>query len=813
MEILRANFYYFVFAFTALYSLAFIAFLSSRLQYSPASRGFALFLACVFFWAFKDSLAALLFPYLDARSLLDLVVALSPLYLFIPLVSFHMLITVYNAVAPASRQFKEVRLVEYLLAGIAVIVFIISMADHTFMYRNFAKGHFDYHYEPGISMYVFSIEMVLVNLAPAVLLLRAAAVNKRQEAFYIGLGSLVALAFVFPTNIIPSSMGLHEFPRLGCLSVFILSAFAFYGIRRHGELFRFEKVIAERDLFEKIGMSLKDLINLSNEDEIYQNICDYSRDISESLFVAIVTFSAEGSQYEVRALSRITTEIAALASPLPLVPHRPQRLADDAILRHQTTCQSPLRMSSVEELFGHGNGIPGPGASGRRSILRQIISYPIMYEGAIKGAVLFFRTSQTPDLNLFSMFSLQCSLVMKFGTQIRELEEKRKLAEQLRQSQKMEAIGLLAGGIAHDFNNLLSGVSGFAQLIKRRFAKDNAEMMKLVDPILDAAARGSSLTKQLLAFARKGKYQQVNFDLHEVIERTIALLRRTIDKRIQISRDLKAVEPLIMGDPSQIENVFLNLALNARDAMPEGGDLVFHTERVVISADEVVSISGKYHINPGTFILVSVVDTGMGMNEETKGRLFEPFFTTKEVGKGTGLGLASVYGCIKNHNGYIEVDSAVEQGTTVRIYFPAAIGPAPTPAHTEEKAGPAIKGKGHILVIDDEDIVRSIIREMLSDLGYSVALCGNGADAIEYYRKHQPEIDLVIIDMIMPKMGGFDCLRHLKKINPDIKAIISTGYSMAEDTQQIMTWGIAGFIQKPFDAGELSKAISDALRR
>jgi signal transduction histidine kinase/uncharacterized membrane protein len=812
MEILRADFYYFVFVFTALYSLAFFFFLSGRLQYSPASRGFALFLGCVFFWALKDSLAAAFFSYLDTRSLLDLVVALSPLYLFVPLVSFHMLITVYNAAAPAGGRFKEVRLVEYLLAGIAAMVFVISMVDHTFMYRNFAKGVFDYHYEPGISFYIFFSEMVIVNLVPAVLLLRAAVVHKKQEALYIGLGSLMALAVIFPTNIMPSFMGLHGFPRLGCLSVFILSAFAFYGILRHGELFRFEKVIAERDLFEKIGVSLKDLINLSNEEEIYQNICDYSRDISESVLVAIVTFGADGSQYEVRALSRITTEVAALASPLPLILHRSYPMADDAVLRRQVTCASPLRMSSAEELFGRG-GAPAAATAGHRPAVRQIISYPIIYEDTIKGAVLFFRTNQTSDLNLFSMFSLQCSLVMKFGSQIRELEEKRKLAEQLRQSQKMEAIGLLAGGIAHDFNNLLSGVSGFAQLIKRRFAKDNPEMMKLVDPILDAAARGSSLTKQLLAFARKGKYQQVNFDLHDVIERTMALLRRTIDKRIQISRDLRALEPVIMGDPSQIENALLNLALNARDAMPEGGDLVFHTERVTIGADEVVSISGKYHINPGTFILISVVDTGMGMNEETKTRLFEPFFTTKEVGKGTGLGLASVYGCIKNHNGYIEVDSSVGQGTTVRIYFPAALGPAETPARTEEKTGPVVKGKGHILVIDDEDIVRSIIREMLSDLGYSVALCGNGEDAIEYYRRHQPEIDLVIIDMIMPKMGGFDCLRHLKKFNPDIKAIISTGYSMAEDTQQIMTWGIAGFIQKPFDAGELSKAISDALRR
>jgi signal transduction histidine kinase len=804
MELLRASYYFFVFAFTAGYCLAFIFFLPGRFQYSRTSRSFAIFLGYVFLWAFKDALTAAFFPFLDTRTLRQIAVLIMPLFLFIPLFSFHMLISVYNASIAAEKRFRDSRIVYYAIGGICVLLYLVSLIDHSFVYLHFAKGHFDYYYDPGIFFAIFLTLLIFSVMVPAIGLLRISFSGKHSEAFVIGLGSLISLGIIVPTNMMPAILGLTEFPRFGCLSICLLCALAFYGIRRHGVLFSIDRVLAERDLFETIGLSILNLVNLNNEDEMYQGICDQSRELSQSSFVCVLTYSSHGSKYEPRAVSRALPGEDQFTRLLPLTLHKTFHASTGSLVRRQASNRDPLHVKTVREVFGTSD------AAEDSLSVNQIISYPIVYENSIKGAILFFKARPVSDINSFGLFSLQGTLVMKFSSQIRELEEKRILAEQLRQSQKMEAIGLLAGGIAHDFNNLLAGISGFAQLLKRKFSKENTEVLKYVEPIIDASARGAALTRQLLAFARKGKYQLVSVDVHEVLDRIIGLLRRTIDRRIQISKDTHATAPAVMGDPSQIENALLNLALNARDAMPEGGNLVFHTENLQAEGQTVVTGAETYRMEPGAYLVIEVVDSGLGMNAETKKRLFEPFFTTKEVGKGTGLGLASVYGCAKSHNGYIEIESAEGVGTTARLYFPAS-QQEPVKPKKEPKTKAISRGKGHILVIDDEEIVRSILREMLHDLGYHVSICSNGSDGIEYYRQHINEIDLVVVDMIMPKMGGYDCLRHLRKIKPEVKVVISTGYSVAEDTQQMFSSGIAGFIQKPFEAADLSRIIADAL--
>jgi PAS domain S-box-containing protein len=389
-------------------------------------------------------------------------------------------------------------------------------------------------------------------------------------------------------------------------------------------------------------------------------------------------------------------------------------------------------------------------------------------------------------------------------------DERRKLEGRLHQARKMEAIGQLAGGIAHDFNNMLSGISGYAEVIKRRNrVRDGAVrdegLDKHIGVIIKAAERAGDLTTKLLAFSRQGKYEVVPIDMHETIHDVIGLLQHTIDRRIEIRQLLKAVRPTILGDRAQIENAVLNLAMNACDAMPEGGKLSFGTDIVELSPAYVESL--PYDMNPGAYVLLTVSDTGTGMDSETCERIFEPFFTTKVDGKGTGLGLASVYGTVKSHHGAIEVHSTPGNGSVFSVYFPCGVE-AQEPIHDDEQEV-IRKGSGTVLVVDDEEIVRDILSRVLEELGYRVELCGNGREALDTYRRRRTEIDLVVLDMNMPVMGGADCFRELKKLNPDVRVLMTTGYTHASMMREIRQLGAAGMILKPFKFA----ALADQIRR
>ena len=379
--------------------------------------------------------------------------------------------------------------------------------------------------------------------------------------------------------------------------------------------------------------------------------------------------------------------------------------------------------------------------------------------------------------------------------------ESRKLEIQVRQAQKMESIGTLAGGIAHDFNNILMGIQGNASLmaLKTDAAHSNYEKIKNIEAYVE---NGTELTRQLLGFARRGKYHAIATDANDVIGKSASMFGRT-KKEIRIHTDLAPDIWTVEVDRGQIEQALLNLYVNAWQAMPRGGDLYLKTENVILDAEFVKD--KPYKVEAGDYVKITVTDTGVGIDKETRERIFEPFFTTKEMGRGTGLGLASVYGVIKNHEGYINVYSEVEQGTTFTIYLPASR--KKVQSEIEKTVATLAMGTGTILLIDDEEMIVKVGEELLQELGYEVLTACSGQEAIELYRNNADKIDLVIMDMIMPGMGGGETFDRLKEINPDIKVLLSSGYSINGQASQILERGCDGFIQKPFNLIQLSDKI------
>jgi len=395
-----------------------------------------------------------------------------------------------------------------------------------------------------------------------------------------------------------------------------------------------------------------------------------------------------------------------------------------------------------------------------------------------------------------------CSVLDITGRKEAE-EEKAKLEEQLRHVQKMKAVGTLAGGIAHDFNNLLMGIQGNASLLLLDIdpASQHHEKLKCIEDLVQS---GSKLTAQLLGFARKGKYEVSPVDLNELILRTAETFART-RKEIVIRRNLDQNLSFVKADKGQMEQVLFNLYINAADAMPNGGELSLRTG----NADH-ADLTGKpYTMKPGNYVILTVTDTGIGMDEKTIERIFEPFFTTKEMGRGTGLGLASVYGIVKAHGGYIDVDSVTGEGTTFSIYLPSTEAGIRKVARSEEEA---VTGSGTILLVDDEDIILDVGVKLLGTLGYEVLAAKSGEEALRIYQSRKSEIILVILDMIMPHMGGRETYVRLKGVDPDVKILLSSGYSVDDQASTILEKGCDGFIQKPYNVKQLSVEISKVLR-
>ncbi len=381
-------------------------------------------------------------------------------------------------------------------------------------------------------------------------------------------------------------------------------------------------------------------------------------------------------------------------------------------------------------------------------------------------------------------------------------EEKKKLEAQVQQAQRLEALGTLAGGIAHDFNNLLMAIQGNASILLYDMSSSNPQYESLIN-IEKAVRSGAKLTSQLLGYARKGKYHVKPINLDQLIGNAIDVIGRTRKDIIfhhALTNDLYTIE----AEQDQIEQVLLNLYVNAADSMPSGGKIITNTKNV--SHENIHS--RNYDPKPGNYVQLTVKDTGIGMGQKTLERIFDPFFTTKELGKGTGLGLASVYGIVKSHGGYIEVDSKVGHGSTFTIFLPAS-GRETTPR--VKSSGRVIEGNGAILLVDDEDLVLEAGVKMLERLGYSVVKASSGMEAVEIYKDKKKAIDLVILDMIMPELGGGEAFDKMKRINPNIKVLLSSGYSKDGSATAILNRGCMGFIQKPFSLRKLSEKVNEVL--
>ncbi len=398
---------------------------------------------------------------------------------------------------------------------------------------------------------------------------------------------------------------------------------------------------------------------------------------------------------------------------------------------------------------------------------------------------------------------------------MREMEERRateealrKSEDELRHSQKMEAVGRLAGGVAHDFNNLLTAIIGYAELIATRtssnsLAKQNAELIR------KAGEQAAALTRQLLAFSRKQILQPKVIDLNTLVLEMEKLLRRVIGERFDLQAHPDAANGRVKADPSQLEQVVLNLGVNARDAMPRGGKLIIHTENVRLDEKTAPQIAAS--LVPGDYVMLSVTDTGAGMSEETKSHIFEPFFTTKGPGKGTGLGLATVYGIVRQTGGGISVESEPGKGSTFRIYLPQESAPVDftrTPHMPVEKTN----NFETVLVVEDEDIVRDLVCEVLEDQGYNVMCARDGIEALNLAEDCDGPIHLLVTDVIMPHMNGHELAGKLSQLRPDMKILYVSGYSDNEIGDHGLLDPRYELLQKPFTPQTLARKIREVIR-
>jgi two-component system cell cycle sensor histidine kinase/response regulator CckA len=390
-----------------------------------------------------------------------------------------------------------------------------------------------------------------------------------------------------------------------------------------------------------------------------------------------------------------------------------------------------------------------------------------------------------------------------------DITERRRFEDHLRRSQRLESVGTLAAGVAHDFNNLLTVIQGNTDIMAMDLQQTHPHFERLRE-ILRQVQSAKRLTGQLLGYARKGRFEVRLLDINQIIRETAETFGRT-RKEISIHVELDPKLEIFEGDAGQIEQLVLNLLLNAGDAMPGQGTLDIQTRNV--NHEE---ISGNiFTPKEGTYVMIAVHDTGVGMDPETRERIFEPFFTTKQMGRGTGLGLASVYGAVKGHGGYIDVESEIGRGTTFRIYLPvkrSANAKVSADLQQDELDSPEPQRRGTILLVDDEQAVLKVAAEILYKLRFNVLAAESGREALQLFRENRKDIVLVILDIVMPGMGGSEVYRELRNLMPDVKVLLCSGYSIQGEADRLIGNGASGFIQKPFSLSSLEQSINEVLQ-
>ncbi len=390
----------------------------------------------------------------------------------------------------------------------------------------------------------------------------------------------------------------------------------------------------------------------------------------------------------------------------------------------------------------------------------------------------------------------------------RDVTERHRIEDQLRHARRMDAVGQLAGGIAHDFNNMLAGILGYAELLESQL-EPGTESREFAVAIARAAERAGELTAKLLAYSRRGQSTIEVFDLHAEILAVRDLLARTLPRAISVTVRLDAPGAFVEGDPAQIQSAILNLAVNARDAMPDGGELDIATAVREVAAAE----ARGYELAPGPYLEVAVADTGLGIAPDLVEHLFEPYFTTKQAGDGTGLGLAAVYGTAREHGGHIVVETIEGEGTTFRLLLPLVDGATVPGTVQVREAKTAREGRVTVLVIDDEDVVRNVTGEVLRQLGHTVHEAADGASGVALFDAYRHDIDVVVLDVSMPGMGGPECFRRIREIDPGAQIVIATGFAADEDLEGEAFPGRAGFLHKPVRTRDLVEAVRTAASR
>jgi signal transduction histidine kinase/CheY-like chemotaxis protein len=447
-------------------------------------------------------------------------------------------------------------------------------------------------------------------------------------------------------------------------------------------------------------------------------------------------------------------------------------------------------------------------------VTRSVLAVPLKVKRKVIGVIQAVNKTESyfgqADVALLSSMAQSAAIAIENARLYKDLqdrmEELKRTQAQLLQAQKMEAIGQLAGGITHDFNNLLTPIGGFAELLLGK-APEGSKQHEYLRQIKIATERAAALTGQLRLFTRQEKGERRSVQLNSVVEETHDLLKRSIPKDIPIELRLEPELWAVEADPSQMSQVLMNLCVNARDAMPDGGTLTLETRNVTLDEEYAWTV---LEARPGRYVRFSVSDTGCGMSPEVQARLFEPFFTTKEVGQGTGLGLSVVYGVVKRHNGFINVYSEEGRGSTFHVYLPA-IGWAVEEREVEGLKLPA--GTETILLVDDEEMVRELGQRVLELCGYTVLMAEDGVQALEVYQAHRGEIGLVVLDVVMPQMNGRECLRRLLEMDPRVKVLISTGYTADNSAQELVAEGALGVVEKPFRIRDFAVAVRAALDR